>query len=254
MKENSIFFPLIVVIFLATLMAYGVSWYVKSNGDLSSAITQEQLASFTNENVEYVELPPVGADNIYSSPVESRQKQAVRYDNIGQAVKTLNIGNIATATPEDLHHIGETNWSLTNTVNANLDFPQVIEVVFNNRNVMDGFFSRKDVLNLTENYLNLIDLLDNDPKTVSGLIEGHAFKSVLQNQDLMAKLLDSALMQELLLSRTATYFLDNPDEAKRVIEKNEILAPLLKEEKLKSVLLNNPITQDFALEVFPPTN
>ena len=67
----------------------------------------------------------------------------------------------------------------------------------------------------------------------------------------MAKLLDSALIQELLLTRTATYFLDNPDEAKKVIEKNATLAPLLKEEKLKSVLLNNTITQDFALEVFP---
>lgn len=254
MKENSIFFPLIVVICLATLMAYGVSWYVKNNSDLSSAITPEQLASFTNENIEYNELPPVGGDSIYASPVESRQKQAVRYDNIGQAVKTLNIGNIATATPEDLYLIGETNWSLTNTVNANLDFPQVIEVVFNNRNVMDGFFHRKDVLNLTENHLNLIDLLDNDPKAVSGFIEGHAFKGILKNKDLMAKLLDSTLMQELLLSKTATFFLDNPDEAKRVIEKNQILAPLLKEEALKSVLLNNPITQDFALEVFPPTN
>ena len=251
MKENSIFFPLIVVIFLATLMAYGVSLYIKNNSDLSSAITQEQLASFTDETIEYVELPPVGMDNIYASPVESRQKQSVRYDNIGQAVKTLNIGNIATATPEDLHLIGQTNWSLTNTVNANLDFPQVIEVVFNNRNVMNGFFGRKDVANLTENYLNLIDFLDNEPNAVSGLIESHAFKGVLKNQNLMAKLLDSALIQELLLTRTATYFLDNPDEAKKVIEKNATLAPLLKEEKLKSVLLNNTITQDFALEVFP---
>ena len=251
MKENSIFFPLIVVIFMATLMAYAVSWYIKSNGDLSSAITQEQLASFTNENIEYVEQPPVGADSIYASPVESRQKQSARYDNIGQAVKTLNIGNITTATPEDLQLIGQTNWSLTNTVNANLDFPQVIEVVFNNKNAIDGFFGRKDVSNLTENYLNLKDLLDNDPNAVSGLIESRAFKGVLKNQELMAKLLDSALIQELLLTKTATYYLDNPDEAKKVIENNKILAPLLKEEKLRSVLFNNAITQDFALEVFP---
>lgn len=251
MKENSIFFPLIVVIFLATLMAYGVSWYAKNNSDLSSAITQEQLASFTDESIEYVELPPVGAETAFASPVESRQKQSVRYDDIGQAVKSLNIGNIATATPEDLRLIGETNWSLTNTVNANLDYPQVIEVVFNNRNVLNGFFSRKDVTDLTENYLNLTDLIDNDPQSVSGLIENHAFKGVLKNEILMAKLLDSALIQELLLTRTATYFLDNPEEAQKVIESSEVLAPLLKEEKLKAVLLNNPITHDFATVVFP---
>lgn len=251
MKENSIIFPLIVVIFLATLLAYGVSWYAKKNSDLSAAITQEQLASFTDENIEYVELPPVGAEVPYAAPVESRQKQAARYDNIGHAVKSLNIGNIATATPEDLHLIGETNWSLTNTVNANLNYPQVIEVVFNNKNVLDGFFSRKDVKDLTDNYLTLVDLIENEPKDVSGLIDNHAFKGVLKNPTLMAKLLDSALIQELLLTKTATYFLDNPEEAKKVIENSEVLAPLLKEKQLKEVLLANPITRDFALIVFP---
>ena len=254
MKENSIIFPLIVVIFLATLMAYGVSWYAKNNSDLSSAITKEQLASFTDENIEYVELPPVGAETAFASPVESRQKQSVRYVNIGHAVKSLNIGNIATATPEDLRSIGDTAWSLTNTVNSNLNYPQVIEVVFNNRNVLDGFFSRKDVSELTENHLNLIDLIENDPQAVSGLIENHAFKGVLKNKVLMARLLDSALMQELLLTKTATYFLDNPEEAQKIIADNKILAPLLKEEDLKTVMLDNPITRDFAQIVFPATD
>ena len=254
MKENSIFFPVIVVAFLAMLMAYGVSWYAKNSSDLSSAITKEQLASFTDESIEYVELPPVGSETAFAAPVESRQKRAARYDDIGQAVKSLNIGNIATATPDDLYLIGETSWSLTNTVNANLNYPQVIEVVFNNRNVLNGFFSREDVLNLTENYLNLTDLLDNDPKAVSGLIENRAFKGVLQNENLMAKLLDSALMQELLLTKTASHFLDSPEEAQRVIKNNEILAPLLNEEKLKTVLLENTVTHDFADIVFPKDN
>ncbi len=254
MKESSTGFHLIVVIFMAVLIAYGVSWYIKNNSDLVSKITPEQLSSFTAEDIEYVELPPVGAENAFASPVESRQKQSARYDDIGQAVKSLNIGNIATATPEDLHLIGETAWSLTNTVNANLDFPQVIEVVFNNKNVLDGFFSRKSVMDLASNYLTLTDFIENNPNEVSSLIDSNAFRGVLRNPDLMAKLLDSALMQELLLSRTATYFLDNPEEAKKVVENNEILAPLLKEEKLKTVLLNNPITRDFALIVFPSGN
>ncbi|MBQ2312743.1 MAG: hypothetical protein II183_01105, partial [Elusimicrobiaceae bacterium] len=62
MKENSIFFPLIVVVFLAVLLAYGVSWYAKESNDLSSKVSKEQLASFTNDKVEYVDQVLVGGE------------------------------------------------------------------------------------------------------------------------------------------------------------------------------------------------
>ena len=250
MKENSIVFPVIVVIFLAVLMVYGVSWYVKQNSDLSSKITPEQKASFTAENIEYVEQVPFGSETIFTSPVETRQKQAARYDDIGQAVKSLNIGNIATATPDDLRLIGETAWSLTNTVSANLQFPQVVEVVFNNKNVLEGFFSRQGVLDLANNYLTVKDLVENNSPELTDFIEGNAFNSVIKDKDLLTKLVDSALIQEILLSRSAGYFLSNPNEAKKLIENNEILVPLLKNENIKEVLLANPKTQKFAQAVF----
>ena len=85
-------------------------------------------------------------------------------------------------------------------------------------------------------------------------VENNVFMKPIGYAILIAKLLDSALIQELLLTRTATYFLDNPEEAQKVIESSEVLAPLLKEEKLKAVLLNNPITHDFATVVFPQTD
>ena len=254
MKENSVVFPVIVVVFLAALMAYGVSWYAKSNNDLSTEISQEQLASFTAEDIEYVELPPVGSEEFFAAPVESRQTQAARYDNIGQAVKSLNIGNIATATPEDLRLIGETAWSLTNTVASNLNYPQVIEVVFNNKDVLKGFFSRKGVLDLANNYLNLTELIQNESKEISNLIDSRAFNGILKNKDLMEKLLNSALINELLLSRSANYFLTNPKESKKLIENNKTLAPLLKNENIKTVLLNNEKTKNFAKIVFTEQN
>ena len=254
MKENSITFPVIVVVFLAALMAYGVSWYAKNNSDLSSKITPEQLASFTAEDIEYVELPPLGSEELFVSPVELRQKQAARYDDIGQAVKSLNIGNIAAATPEDLRLIGETAWSLTNTVAANLKFPQIIELIFNNKNVLEGFFSREGVLELTNNYLTVTDLVVNNSPEVSDLIESNAFKGIIKDKELMTKILNSALIQEILLSRSGNYFLSNPMEAKKLIENNEILAPLLKEENLKNVLLSDPKTENFAIAVFPTQN
>lgn len=250
MKENSIIFPVIVVVFLAALMAYGVSWYAKSNNDLSAEISKEQLASFTAEDIEYVELPPVGSEEYFAAPVESRQTQAARYDNIGQAVKSLNIGNIATATPEDLYLIGETVWSLTNTVASNLNYPQVIEVVFNNQDVLKGFFNRQGVLDLANNYLNLTELIQNESKEISDLIDSRAFNGILKNKDLMEKLLNSALINELLLSRSANYFLTNPKESKKLIENNKTLEPLLKNENIKTVLLNNEKTKDFAKVIF----
>ena len=251
MKENSIFFPLIVVIFLAALIAYGVSWYAKESNDLTSKISQEQLNSFVNDEVEYVEFHPADISNVTISPVEMRQKQAARYDNIGQAIKSLNIGNIAYATAEDLRLIGETNWSLTNTVANNLNFPQVIEVVFNNKDVLDGFFNRQDVLNLLNNYLAVSDLVENNSSEMVSLIEGRAFKGVLKDPELLIKILSSELMQQVLLSRSANYFLANPNKAKSLIEGNKTLAPLLQEKNLKDVLLANPKTSAFAKAVFP---
>lgn len=248
MKENSVVFPIIIVVFLAALMAYGVSWYAKSNNDLSSKISKEQLASFTAEDIEYVELPPVGSEDTFASPVESRQIQSA--GKIGQAVKSLNIGNIATATPDDLKLIGESPWSLTNTVASNLNYPQVIEVIFNNQDVLGGFFSRQGVLDLANNYLNLTDLIQNNPDELADLIESRAFTGVLKNKDLMTSLLNSALIKELLLSRSANYFFANPQEAKKLIEENKILAPLLKDENVKTVLSENEKTKDFAKVIF----
>ena len=254
MKENSIFFPLIVVIFLAVLMAYGVSWYAKESGDLSSQITQEQLKSFTNPDVEYIEQPPVTTENSFVSPVETRQTQAARYDDVGQAIKSLNIGNIAYATPEDLRLVGATNWSLNNTVANNLDFPQVIEVVFNNKDALEGFFSRKDVADILNNYLSLSDLVKNNSSEMVSLIEGDAFKGVIDNQDLLIKVFNSELVQNILLSRSANYYLSNPSQAKMLIENNQTLAPLLQNENLKTVLLNDPKTKKFAMFVFTSGN
>ncbi len=254
MKENSIFFPLIVVIFLAVLLAYGVSWYAKESNDLSSKITKEQLASFTNDKVDYVEQLPVGSEENFISPVETRQTQAAYYDNVGKAIKSLNIGNIAYASAEDLRLIGSTNWSLNNTVANNLDFPQVIEVVFNNKDVLEGFFNRQDVSEILNNYLALSDLVENNSSEMVSLIEGKAFKGVLQDQELLAKILNSTLIQQVLLSRSANYFLSNPDQAKKLIEGNKTLAPLLENENLKTALLSNSKTKQFAQVVFPNNN
>ncbi len=250
MKENSTFFHVIVVMFLAVLITYGVSRYAKESSDLSSKITKEQLASFTNDKVEYVEQAPVNSEETFVAPVETRQTQAARYDDVGQAIKSLNIGNIAYASPEDLRLIGATNWSLNNTVANNLDFPQVIEVVFNNKDVMDGFFNRADVIDILSNYLSISDLVENNSPEMVSLIEGSAFKGVLKDQDLLNKLFNSTLVQQVLLSRSANYFLNNPNQAKKLIEGNKTLAPLLKEENLKTVLLDNPRTRNFALSVF----
>ena len=251
MKENSIFFPVTVVIFLAVLLAYGVSWYAKESNDLSSKISEEQLASFTNNKVEYVEQFPVKSEEPLVSPVQTRKPQSARYDNIGKAIKSLNISNIAYATPGDLRLIGATNWSLTNTVANNLDFPQVIEVVFNNKDILEGFFGRQDVTDVLDNYLSVTDLVENNSQEMVSLLEGEAFKGVLKNRELLAGLLKSELVQQILLSRSANYFLSNTDQAKKLIENNQTLAQLLKEENLKNVLLNNPSTKNFALAVFP---
>ncbi len=251
MKENSIFFPVIVVVFLAVLITYGVSWYAKESNDLSSQISKEQLSSFTNNEIEYVELPPVGAEQNFVSPVETRQRQAARYDDIGQPIKSLNIGNIAYATAEELRLIGSTNWSLTNTVAANLNYPQVLEVVFNNNDVLEGFFSRKDVAGILDNYLTLTDLIENNSGEFVDLINSNAVKGVLKDKELLTKLFNSTLVQEILLSKSANYFLTNLQEAKELIQNNETLVPLLQNENLKEVLFADQKTNRFARVVFP---
>jgi hypothetical protein len=64
-------------------------------------------------------------------------------------------------------------------------------------------------------------------------------------------MLNSTLIQQVLLSRSATYYLTNPNQAKPFIEGNKTLAPLLKNENLKAVLLTDPKTKKFASTLFP---
>ncbi|MBQ3933949.1 MAG: hypothetical protein II726_02020, partial [Elusimicrobiaceae bacterium] len=77
-----------------------------------------------------------------------------------------------------------------------------------------------------------------------------AVTGVLKDPELLSKVFNSALIQQVLLSRSANYFLANPSQAKALIEKNQILSNIAKNENLKTVLLNNQMTKQFALTVF----
>lgn len=248
-KESSTGLHILAVVLLATVLAYGVSFYVKRASDLSRAITPEQLASFKLDSVEYKEHVLASKEEPVSSLVET-QAQRARYNDVGAAIKSATINNITTLTEEDLTNIGATPWSLTNTIKNNLKYPQIIEVIFNNDNVVSAFLSRDDVFSVTDNYLTLVNLIRDNDTSINTFILDSSFQDTIKDDNILNAVASSSLMQQIILSRAGQYFLKNPEVSKTLIQNNKTLSPLLDNVNLKNAFLSNPATRDFGIKVF----
>lgn len=247
-KNNSLVFPIIVVIFLATVLAYLVSIYAKNRSDLSKSITPEQLASFTLDTVEY--NPPVDLSKQMPStlPVENKGSRTA-YANISN-IKVATIENITMLTAEDLQNIGATPWSLSNTIKENVEYPQVLEIVFNNQDVINAFLERKDIKPLLTDPNQIISLISSNDSSVVEFVQGVVFQMVINNEGLLFNLSNSALMQSVLNSPSSQYFLANPQEAGQLVKGNNALTSILTNENLKQLLFSNPNTNGLAKEIY----
>ncbi len=239
------------LILFALLIALPVAKMARRAQNPESALTEERLKPFTDESrtVQY-EQSSLDAQGLDGALGGGRGPRAEDYSNIGSAILTVNLANITRLSPQDFTKIGQTPFSLTNTVASNMKTPVVTEVVFNNRQVVLAFLSRPGVVKLAGSPKQLSDFILNESFAAEKFYNNRAVQSVLADGVMLEALLKSSLIDNLLQSASGQYFIKNPQEALRLIESNEKFKPLLTNENLKTALLNNPRTSAAAAQVF----
>lgn len=238
------------VIGLALFLLLPVLWYANRANSPEKAITAEQLKSFQNDNLEFIEHNGPTLSDFDEGNV-GRQGQRGKWENTGQAIVSVNINNIITLSKEELQQVGATPFSLMNTVMNNIkSTPQVIEVVFDNEDVLKGFANRKSVKELTGNHLKLYEMVSSQDFEIQRFVNSPAVQGVLNNERLLRSILKSKIFTYIFQTPSAKYYIANPAKAKQLIETNLVLTPYLQNQSLKKVLSEIPATRQAAAEIF----
>lgn len=238
---------IMLVVFLTMIIAYPVTLYVKKANNPEASLTEEQLNSFILETVEVKSFDTPSLSRPTS--IGSEQKSA-KYSTTGQAIMTVNIYNITKLTGEDFTKVGQTPWSLMNTVKSNIATPQVIDLVFNNDNVVNAFMNRDSAKELTSNYLKLYDMLMQSNYAIEKFINNPTVVEVLNNDTALAVVANSQLINKILMSPSGQYFINNPKITKKLVEADDSLKALMGNQKLKKLLLTDKRTKAAAQILF----
>lgn len=245
-KESSNnFINILFVLFLAMVVAYPVSLFIKNRRDLAQAITPEQRQAFIS-NEEFAQNAQSNLMELEPGSRVGEGYKSVSYANDGSAIIRVTINNVANLTKEEFALVGSTPFSLLNTVRANLKTPQVLEVVFNDDTIVNAFFERESTQKLLSDPQVLIDMASKNDKEISDFINHPAVQEALQVKEVLNVLAGSQMIANILATPTGSYFLTNPDEVKKLINQNEDIKALSKNENLRYLLLNFEPTKQAA--------
>lgn len=248
-EQQTQLFQVAGVIAFALILLVPVLWYANKAKSPERAITQEQLDSFKSDEVEVVEHEETSYQDL-TEDVQMGEGMRSKFSNVGSAIVSVNINNIVMMSPKELESVGATPFSLMNTVRNNLQTPQVIEVVFDNADVLKGFSSRQDVHEWNSNYFKLYDLITSQSYALDKFVNNPAVQGVLKDERLLRSLLKSKIITFVLSGKTAQYLLSNPARTKDLIASNQTLAPYLDNQTLKKVLMELPSTRKAAAQIF----
>ncbi|MBQ4493362.1 MAG: hypothetical protein II972_02000 [Elusimicrobiaceae bacterium] len=237
-KETSNnFLNILFLFFLALVIAYPVSVFIKNRRDLSKAITPQQRQAFISDEV-FSQNAQSNLINLEPGARIGEGYKSVSYANDGSAIIRVTINNVANLTKEEFALVGSTPFSLLNSVRANIKTPQVLDVVFNDDIIVNAFFARETTQNLINNPQVLVDMVSRNDKEVSDFINHPAVQEALNSKEVLNVLAGSQMFANLLASPTGKFFLTNPDEVKRLINQNQDLKALSENENLRYLLLN----------------
>lgn len=241
-EKQTFIVQIMLVIFLALLISYPVTIYIKKANNPSDFLTEQQLKAIESKNLTFTpaptELPILTTEGGLSVG-----RQTTRYGaTTGQAIVTVNIYNITKLSADDFKKVGSTPWSLMNTVRSNVTKPQIIDIVFNNDIVVDAFMTRATTAELTGNYLKVYDMLVQGSPVIDRFVNNPTVDAVISDSNLLATVARSKLISRILASASAQYFINNPQITKKLVYANPSFKNILANEKLKQVLLAHPQT------------
>lgn len=236
-KETSNnFINILIILFMALVIAYPVSLFIKNRSDLSTAITEEQRNSFISD--QEMKIPSKNYIPLEPGVQVGEGYKSVSYANTGSAIIRVSIHNVANLTEDQFRQVGSTLYSLLNTVRSNINTPQVLDVVFNDDIINQAFFDRETTRLLVNQPETLVDMIKKQSPEISEFINHPAVQDSLNSKEVLNVLAGSKLMGNILESPTGQYFLNNPQEVKSLIAQNEDLKNLSQNENLRFLLLN----------------
>lgn len=248
-EKQTFIIQIMLVIFFALLLAYPVTIYIKRANNPDAFVTEQQLKSFESDKFT------LNTNRQNVAPLETEGglnvgRQSTRYSNTGQAILSVNIYNLTKLSKDDFTKVGQTPWSLMNTVKGNLATPQVLDIVFNNEAVVEAFMTRPSTAELNSNYLKIYDMLMQNSYTVEKFLNNPTVEAALNDEAVLSVLSKSKLMTRILTSPTAQYFINNPQITKKLISNNPAFKNVLANEKLKKQLIANPYTRKSAAALY----
>jgi len=218
-----------IVAFLALLLLIPASYAIKKARSIDTTIPPDTLAGL-KANVRVSHTQPGQATGMEILTPGSR---APLYDNAGAALLIPVRANISTFGEKDFKFTGTAPWALLNTVAANINDPEMVRYIFNHRVVVDAFINRTDVKSLLDDPEALYNVVS-DEAAVSKFFGYADMKSALSNPKIIDTVAKSMLMDAILQTPAAQYYLKNPKTAADIINKSETL----------SALKNNPNIAD----------
>jgi len=234
---------------LALAIAVPVFFYMRKANNIEDSLTAEREQAFTSQTAEIKGFAkPILPSAAATAGIDTGAR-ATKYLEVGSAILSVTPQNITKFTSEEFKKLGETQWSLMNTVASNQAVPSVVSIVFDNRGVVEGFLSRATTQALINDPAKLIGMIKNNDPVIERFFKSPAVLETLDNEPMMLALNNSNLFYQLLQSKTGQYFIRNPQIARNLVNDNKTLAPLLQNESLKMFLQINPQTKA-AAEVF----
>lgn len=172
----------------------------------------------------------------------------VAVDTLGTTLPIISRFNYQAITPKNYGVIGMAPWALTENLAANLKDPDLVQYLFNRKEVGEAFISRADVAPLLEDP-QLLAAFAQDNQTLNNFFSSPIIQEILENEKMVRAIGNSRFMNYLLISQSAKYYRENPQEAVKLIEASPALSALRSNRNVQQVVRENRYLQPIALQL-----
>ena len=208
--------------------------------NLTASLDPEQLQGLSVETTEF--NPNTGVTYVQ---VSEGQNRIASVENLGTTLPIISRYNYKSFTSDNYEVIGAAPWALTTNFASNLNDPDLMRYLLSNDYMIRAFLNREDVAPLLEDP-QLLLALTQDTETMRDFFDSDTVKAVLANQKMLRTVAGSRFMSYLLISKSAKYFRDRPQEAAAIIAANPYLKELQENPNVQIAVKENPYLKKIA--------
>ncbi len=209
--------------------------------NLTAALDPEQLQGLT---VAGTEFDPSKGQVTYIQ-VQEGQDRNVAVSNLGSTLPIISRFNYKSFTPDNYKIIGAAPWALTTNFSSNIQDPELMRYLLSNDHMIQAFLSRPDVAPLLEDSQKLQALAQNQA-ALREFFDSDTVQKVLADEKMLRTVAGSRFMSYLLISKSAKYFRDRPQQAAALIAGNPYLNELRSNPHVQVAVKENPYLKKIA--------